>query len=1121
MSSDEEDMHSEEEEDEENVDLSEEEEEEEEAPSKKRKGKAADSKKKKAKKPKYMKFIDDIADEASGDESEEDGYDEGYPDERRLAEQEGEDLGDESRHQYQSHRNRAAFNEDNLSAEDYIEGLKKRHKQSRRTNDDGDVESEEIMQSAVAQQSLLPSIQDPRLWVFKCKPGREQHLVLSLMNKFLEFEKRGESLNIKSVIASNSKGFIYVESDREPFAKEAVNGLRDIQSWSMKLVPIHEMTSVLTIQKKKTPVVAGVWARFKRAGLYKGDLCKVIEIVDNGLRAIVKHVPRLDSSVLNGGEPTKFKKGQRPALKLFAPGAVHSSDVSRKRHPLTNEMMDVYDNDWFKDGFLYKEVNISTMLSVDEVNPTLEEINKFSVSADGDSDNESSHVSKLDLGDVDAWKNKVDLTKGDTVRVIEGDLINLMGVVVGTNSGNDTVRVMPLHEEIKDTILDFQLKQLMKIVKIGAHIKVVSGRYSGETGTVVSIDESMGAPVAIILVDTQAKEIQVRVRDIQESAEVSQGLDSLKGKELYDLVALPHGEVGVITHVGRDGFTVLGQNGQPKSIADQEIQRKLFSSRVSALDKKGNHISVGEMAQVVDGPFAGQTGTIKHIYRSYIFLHNNRVTSNAGIFLVRNRQIEIAGDKVKSYAMGASSFGGPSGGGRGDMFGGRGGRGGRGDFGGRGGRGGRGGASSDLVGKTVKIKRGQWKGYIGMVADETEGTVKVEIHCKSKCVEIEKKFVNLAGDRMGVHVDSRQGGMSTSSNSFTPMVSATPLHHGMTPMATPLHQPRTPSRSSYSSGGRTPRDAWSTQNDDALLESHMPHEKDITHASSFGTPLEPAVSSDLGVAPTYRPSSYVATPGNNNNDMHSVSTPGMLNPTTPGFQQGPYTTPGLAPTTPFAATPGLPRNTMAQTPMQMQTPYQSQHSFGPTTPGLHSSMHPTTPGLHMHPTTPGMVGFTPMNPTTPGIFGGHKGTPAAVTPHHGGIGTTPAPMTPADQFHSYDGGYGHGGMSSGGHESSWLSKGVVVEVVSQGDYYEAEGVIVSVSNDSCVLDIRGKNVTFHMDSLKHVIPEKQDNVKILVGDEAGKTGSLIGTDPPDGIVKMDVTAEINIFPLSHLAKLAI
>ncbi|KAF0688069.1 Aste57867_20293 [Aphanomyces stellatus] len=1094
MSSDEEDMRSDEEEQEDVDDFSEE---EEETP-KKRKSAAAAPKKKKAKKPKVMSFIDDMADEASDDESDEEDYDRGdfLPDERRLAEEEKEELDHQSHHQYARQRN--AYNDDDT--EEYIKQLQKRAKQqNRRGNDDDEEDNVESMQSAVAQQSLLPSIQDPRLWVFKCKPGREQHLVMSLMNKFLELAKRGQPMHIKSVVASSSKGFIYVESEREPYAKDAVNGIRDIFPWSMKLVPIHEMTAVLTIQSKKTPVTAGCWARFKRAGLYKGDLCKVVEIVDNGLRAVVKHIPRLDQAVLNGGEQPKYKKGQRPPLKLFNPSSVQGHhEITRKRHTLTNEMMDFFDNEWFKDGFQYKELNIATMLQLDEVNPTLDEINKFSHSTtEVDSDNEPTSVSKLDLGDADAWKNKVDLTKGDTVKVIEGDLINLLGIVVGTNSNNDTVRVMPLHEEIKDTILDFQLKQLVKVVKIGAHIKVVSGRYSGETGTVVSIDESLGAPVAIVLVDSQAKEIQVRVRDIQESAEVSQGLDSLKGKELYDLVMLPHGEVGVITHVGRDSFTVLAQNGQTKTIADQEIQRKMFSSRASALDKKGSPITVGEMVQVVDGPFSGQTGTIKHIYRSFIFLHNNRVTMNAGIFMVRNRQLVVAGDKIKSNA--PSAVGGP--GGPNDRRDQR-----------QQGRGPPRGMQSDLVGKTVKIKRGQWKGYIGIVVDEADNTVKVEIHCKSKCVEIEKKFVNVAGDRQGVHVDRTHGSSSTmgSNTSATPMVSATPLHHGMTPMATPLHAPRTPSRSSggYSSGGRTPRDAWSSQNDDTLFEQHnIPQEKEISHAQSFGTPLEPVVPSEFGVASTYKTAS-----SSSYNDMHSImnhpTTPGLLNPTTPGFQ-GSYSTPGLQPTTPFVSTPGMPRNS-SQTPLQ--TPFQGHNSFGPTTPGINMMHHPTTPGI-MNPTTPGFAAYTPMNPTTPGLFA--KGTPAATTPHMGSL-ATPAPMTPAGGGF-YDSGFG---STSSSNERSWMSKGVVVEVTASGEFYQAEGIIVSVGHDTCTLDIRGQMVNIHFDGMNYVIPEKQDNVKILVGDEAGKTGSLIGTDPPDGIVKMDGTAEIKIYPLSHLAKLA-
>ncbi|KUF99244.1 hypothetical protein AM588_10011323 [Phytophthora nicotianae] len=553
------------------------EEEEEVAPVKKRK--SADKPKPK-KRRKVNKFIEEEADVDEDEEEEEDDDDDFYRSERQMAEEV------ETSHSYRYEpQDRTEFDESE-SAEAIVNRIKKRHQQSRKQYD-GDEEGGDVIQSEVAQQSLLPSIQDPRMWVFKCKPGREQHLVVALMNKFIEFARRGEPLMVKSVVASNSKGFIYVEAEREPHAKDCLNGLRDVQQWSMKLVPIHEMTSVLNVQTRRKPLVAGAWARMKRAGLYKGDLCKVIEILDNGARAVVKMIPRLDPIVLAGGDQPKYKKGQRPPQKLFHANMVPGADVARRRYPSTGEMMDTFDNDFYQEGFLIKEVNIATMLTTEDVNPTLDEINRFSSVAGEDGE----HTAEEMLASVEAddWKNKVDLTKGDTVRVIEGDLINLMGVVLSTNTANDTVRVMPLHEEIKDTILDFQLKQLMKYVKVGDHIKVISGMYSGETGTVVAVDDSEGAPVAIVLVDSMAREIQVRVRDLQESAEISHGLDSYKGKELYDLVALAHGDVGVITHVGREGFTVLCQNGQSRNISDQEVQRKIVSSRTTAaLDKKHN-----------------------------------------------------------------------------------------------------------------------------------------------------------------------------------------------------------------------------------------------------------------------------------------------------------------------------------------------------------------------------------------------------------------------------------------------------------------------------------------------------------------------------------------------------
>ena len=63
----------------------------------------------------------------------------------------------------------------------------------------------------------------------------------------------------------------------------------------------------------------------------------------------------------------------------------------------------------------------------------------------------------------------------------------------------------------------------------------------------VNVDESTNSPIAIVLSDSMAKEIQVRVRDVQESAEICTGLDSLKGKELYDLVSVRgHGKFSTL-----------------------------------------------------------------------------------------------------------------------------------------------------------------------------------------------------------------------------------------------------------------------------------------------------------------------------------------------------------------------------------------------------------------------------------------------------------------------------------------------------------------------------------------------------------------------------------------------
>lgn len=115
--------------------------------------------------------------------------------------------------------------------------------------------------------------------------------------------------------------------------------------------------------------------------------------------------------------------------------------------------------------------------------------------------------------------------------------------------------------------------------------------------------------------------------------------------------------------------------------------------------------------------FQGRSGEVKHLYRSLAFLHCRMYTENGGIFVCKTRHLQLAGGS-KSQNNNLGPLGGlgfmspriqspmhPSGG-RGGGGGGRG-----------GGRPGRGGfrvtRDRELLGKTIKITSGPYKGKRG------------------------------------------------------------------------------------------------------------------------------------------------------------------------------------------------------------------------------------------------------------------------------------------------------------------------------------------------------------------------------------------------------------------------
>merc|ERR1711968_218147 len=167
---------------------------------------------------------------------------------------------------------------------------------------------------------------------------------------------------------------------------------------------------------------------------------------------------------------------------------------------------------------------------------------------------------------------------------------------------------------------------------------------------------------------------------------------------------------------------------------------------------------------------------------------------DSGIFVVRSRVCVLSGNKNKSQGglsyMGAVSPAytpsgpGPSSGSSQGMMG-------------RGGLGKPMQQKDSMIGKTVMIIKGGYKGFLAHVNDATETHYQVEILAKLKKISIEKAKTKLAGDNLGSLTADGQRPTQEHNQALllsqaTPyMQGATPMHGSATPMytgsETPMH----------------------------------------------------------------------------------------------------------------------------------------------------------------------------------------------------------------------------------------------------------------------------------------------------------------------------------------------
>jgi transcription elongation factor SPT5 len=557
------------------------------------------------------------------------------------------------------------------------------------------------------------------------------------------------------------------------------------------------------------------WVRMTR-GHYKGDLALVVAVRESGLKCIVQVVPRLDLAAL-GLPPEEARirrKTVRPPQKFYNEQEIaalgHAALRHRQRFPGMDHMCDYFENNYYHDGYMLKEVTVGSMVKpcTGENPPNLEELQQFrkrqSANDEMNDENEGSKMAASLLDELSELQGKTGLVKsssnnggiltGDKVEIVEGDLIGMKGKVMSMDG--TTIKIKPLDASLDiggTGLIEFLASQVRKHIAVGAHVKVVDGRYTNETGTVVAVEEVDGDKdlTAVVLTDVTNKEISLRVSQLRESSEQYSGQDKLAGYELYDLVMLSGGgsanEVGIIVRVGREDFTVINNHGITRDVRPEELRgkRNQMSNRAVALDVQGNQMRCGDQVNVAEGPHKGKTATIKHMSRSQLFLYSQTRSETAGVFVVRSRKCLLAGSRsqqrgaqggdVSPFAtpQSQSQRGGPGGG--------------------------RARGQDSLINKTVRIQAGQWKGYLGTVCDATATHVQVELHSRLKKVMVVRERVAVVGDKFGAVEEVNQNDMpSTVPASFT---SATPMHGGATPMhggATPMHGGATPMHDSMS-----------------------------------------------------------------------------------------------------------------------------------------------------------------------------------------------------------------------------------------------------------------------------------------------------------------------------------
>ncbi|KAL8964389.1 MAG: hypothetical protein Q9183_004483 [Haloplaca sp. 2 TL-2023] len=692
--------------------------------------------------------VDEEEDE--GDEEDDEGNAEGFiadthPDD--VADlPDGAQVDDRRHRELDRQRERAV----QLDAEKEAERLKTLYGRSRTTATRDAV--------TVPKRLLLPSVDDPSIWGIKCKPGKEKEIVWAVTKRSEERAVTRNPLPIFSAFERGNSipGFVYVEARRQADVTTALDQIPNVypRGDNLTLIPIKEMPDLFRVRKTEQ-LRPGGYVRIKR-GKYVGDLAQIDDVDENALGVSLRIVPRLDygmneesTPMVDGaikGEVQKRKRhaaygSTNPALR--PPQRLFNDAEAKKRHSknlVLNSGLDkkhwTYLNDTYINGFLIKDFKLQALIT-ENVNPTLEEVTRFTAGAEDGTEN-------LDLTalaqSLRSGAAKDSYLPGDMVEVYEGEQQGVCGKAVSVQGEIVTLNVT--EGDLRGQVIEIPVKGLRKKFREGDHVKVIGGsRYRDEVGMVVKIKKDQ----VTLLSDLSMQEITVFSKDLREASD-SGAAGGLGMFDIHDLVQLDPATVGCITKVDRETLRILDQNGSIRIMMPSQISNRIERRRNAvATDRNGSEIRNDDTVRQIGGE--QKRGVILHIYRSFLFLHNREQTENSGISVVRATNVATVAAKGGRVAQANSGpdltkmnpamqrNGANGANGNGAMAPPK-------SFG-----------RDRAQGQTVTIRKGPYKGLLGIVKDTTDTEARVELHTKGKTITVAKDTLGFKDSVTGQNVD--------------------------------------------------------------------------------------------------------------------------------------------------------------------------------------------------------------------------------------------------------------------------------------------------------------------------------------------------------------------------------